>query len=82
MGPIEVTYDEKSRARLEAFERSLTNHTPTPEQVAEIEKIRFAGKQLGAVILGTAADSRERSLALTHVEDAVMWAVKGVILNG
>lgn len=68
--------------RLEALHRSLTNHTPSPEMVEAIDAIRAHAKTLGAVILAETNASREQPLALTHLEETVMWAVKGAVLNG
>lgn len=64
----------------EKLHRSLTNQSPTPEQVASIEALREFAKAYGDAILEQPA-SRERSLALTHLEDSTMWAVKGIVLN-
>lgn len=68
--------------RQEAFNRSLTNITPDADQIVRIEKLRDSAKMFAEVIFTDATDSRERSLALTHLEDAVMWAVKSIVLNG
>jgi hypothetical protein len=63
------------------FERSLTNHTPTPEEVEVIERIRERAKDVARLIIDKLPPSRERSLALTHLEDSTMWAVKAVVLQ-
>lgn len=65
----------------EALARSLTNQTPTAEQVERIEAIRTAARDLGAEVLERCPFSRERSLALTHLEETTMWAVKAVVLE-
>lgn len=66
----------------EDFERSLTNHSPNQDQIDRIEKVREAAKHYAATIFEqTPTGSRERSLALTNLEDSVMWAVKDIILN-
>lgn len=67
--------------RLDALERSLTNITPSPPQIARIESIRSLAKDFGHAIIDECPDSRERSLALTHLEDSVMWAVKSIVLE-
>jgi hypothetical protein len=67
--------------RLATLERSLTNITPDVEQVGRIEALREDAKTLGRFIIEACPDSRERSLALTHLEDAVMWAVKSIVLE-
>lgn len=61
--------------------RSLTNQTPNAEQIERIEALRETGKVLGSAIVNSTLPSRERSLALTHLEETVMWAVKAIILE-
>lgn len=63
------------------LERSLTNQTPSPRQVAHIEDVRRKAKQLAFTIDILAPNSRERSLAFTHLEETVMWAVKSIVLE-
>lgn len=63
-------------------ERSLTNVTPSGDSIAWIEHIRNDAKVLAQSIIFHSPSSRERSLALTHLEETVMWAVKGIVLNG
>jgi hypothetical protein len=65
---------------VDTFKLSLINHTPTPETVAQIERIREAAKQFGLTVFREAPASRERSLAITKIEEAVMWAVKSAAL--
>jgi hypothetical protein len=62
--------------------RSLTNVTPSTETIELIEAVREEAKALGEVILRLVPGSRERSLAITHLEETTMWAVKGLVLNG
>jgi hypothetical protein len=76
-----MTLDPVSEHRFEELQRSLTNVTPTPEQIERIETIRAAAKVLGLSICRNAPNSRERSLALTHLEDCAMWAVKSIVLE-
>ena len=66
----------------EALERSLTNQPPTPQaMVYVIEFLRESAKALGLAILDAVPPSRERSLAITHLEETVMWAVKALVLH-
>jgi hypothetical protein len=67
--------------RTDAINRSLTNHTPSTNAIEQIESIRRTGKSLALVVVGHTETSRESSLALTKIEEAVMWAVKAVILD-
>jgi len=72
---------DQRNALLARIERSLTNVTPTMEGIRKIERIRDLGKLLGGAIVADCPLSREQSLALTHVEEAVMWAVKSIVLD-
>lgn len=66
-------------ARIEA---SLTNRPPVGDAVVEVfELLRGSAKELAALVVKFVPASREQSLALTHLEETVMWAVKGVALN-
>jgi len=68
-------------AQLEALTRSLTNITPGPDGIQRIEEIRTWSKGLGTLIIQNCPYSRERSLALTHLEETVMWAVKSIVVE-
>lgn len=70
--------DEAQKAQLL---RSLTNVTPSPEQVERIELVRQVAKALGVAVIENVPAGRQRSLAITHLEDAAMWAVKGIVLE-
>jgi hypothetical protein len=54
-------------------------HTPTDAQAAASKKIRDAFESLAALIEAEAPQSRPRSLALTHLEEASMWATKATM---
>lgn len=74
----EADRKEELKARLS---RSLTNQPPSPVQIHRIELLRGVGKDLGNAIVELCPLSREQSLALTHLEDAIMWAVKSIVLE-
>ena len=63
------------------LERSMTNHTPSAEQIERIENLRDAAKGLAWSLANECPESRERSLAATHLEEVVMWAVKSIVLE-
>lgn len=63
------------------FVRSTTNHTPNEETIKEIEDYRECIQKLAEILIVTVPQSRARSIALTHLEDAVMWGVKSYILR-
>ena len=48
------------------------------EQKRKIENTRDAFTDVSAFILNNMKDSREKSLTLTKLEEACMWAIKGI----
>lgn len=48
------------------------------EQKRKIENTRDAFTDVTAFILKNMKDSREKSLTLTKLEEACMWAIKGI----
>jgi hypothetical protein len=71
----------KSAADYAAFITSTTNHTPSPEAIADIETFRAEVQDVAARLILNVPSSRARAVALTHLEDAVMWGVKAIILE-
>lgn len=60
----------------------FTYHAPKEGQPELYEKMRAKAKGLAAFIEKNVPDSRERALALTKVEEAVMWANAGIARHG
>lgn len=52
----------------------FTYHPPKGDQSKRYEEIRRQGLGLANLINEYTPPSREQSLALTHLEEAVMWA--------
>lgn len=65
--------------QLAYFERSFTNLSPTPEQIEQIEAIRAEYKSVLVELIDRVPRGRCRSVALTHLEESLMYAVKGVV---
>lgn len=64
---------------------SLTNHPfngPDDPRIPTIEEFRRLAKQYGQFLIENFPMSRERSLAVTKLEESVMWGVKSLILKG
>lgn len=60
---------------------NMTSHAMTPEAVEKVEVLRDQFKHLGETIIHSAPTSRERALALTHLEESLMWAVASIARN-
>lgn len=65
----------------ENLDNIFDNHTPPPVQIEKIEDIRGKAKEFAATIIDNCPDSREKSLALTHVQTAMMWANASIAIN-
>ena len=63
------------------LERRFTYHPPKGDQAVRYSSIRREAHELARVIDDLAPDSREKSLAITHLEDAVMWANASIARN-
>lgn len=55
------------------------NHKPNAEGVKAIEEIKRVVIALDATINRVLPDGRDKSLALTKLEECRMWAVKGAV---
>jgi hypothetical protein len=63
------------------LENRFTHHPPKGDQAVRYGQIRSDAKHLAYVIDELAPDSREKSLAITHLEDVVMWANAAIARN-
>jgi hypothetical protein len=59
----------------------FTHHPPKGDQAVRYSEIRRAALDLATMINDVAPDSREKSLAITHLEDTVMWANAAIARN-
>lgn len=63
------------------LDRGFTYHAPNESQVERYPLIREKAKELANLIVALSPPSREQSLAITKVEEAVMWANAGIARN-
>lgn len=56
------------------LEIRFTYHRPNEEQTVRMQAIRDKCKELARLVYDVTPQSREQSLALTHVEEVSMWA--------
>ena len=59
---------------LKEIETRFTYHKPKEGQAETYGLIRDNAKSFALIIDAHCPESREKSLAITHLEDAVMWA--------
>lgn len=72
--PEDVTKREPTEKEREKLENNFSYHSPKGDQNKRYELIRHGAKQLCWVLLRLCPESRELSLAITALEEAVMWA--------
>jgi len=65
----------------ERIERDFTYHPPKPNQVPKYEQVRAQAMTLASIMAIQAPESRELSLAITKLEEAVMWFNAAVARN-
>lgn len=63
------------------IENNFTYHPPRGDQPERYEKIRENAKWLAQLINQLCPESREKSLAMNHIETAVMWANAAIARN-
>lgn len=61
------------------IENNFTYHAPTDEDIEKLKAIREAAKEFAFLIADSVPMGREQSLALTHLEEAVMFANAGIV---
>jgi hypothetical protein len=65
----------------EQIENNFTYHAPKEDQPRRYEVIRVKARELALLINQSCPESREKSLAFTHLENAVMWANASIARN-
>ena len=66
---------------MEDLGKRFTYYPPKGDQAVRYAAIRVDAKNLAGVIDELAPDSREKSLAITALEEAVMWANAAIARN-
>ena len=64
------------------LENVYSYHEPVSDQIDRYKDIRALGKNFAEYLTTQCPDSRERSIALTKIEEAVMWANASIARNG
>jgi hypothetical protein len=69
---------ELSDAQVEDLTKRFTYHPPKPDQPERYAGIREVALMFALGICQSVPPGREQSLALTNLEQAVMWANAGI----
>lgn len=65
----------------EVLERNFTYHPPKEGQPERYGAIRAKAKELAELLDAECPDSREKSLAMTQLEQSVFWANAAIARN-
>lgn len=60
---------------------TFTYHAPKGDQPARYEAIRAKARDLATLIQESTPASREQSVALTNLQQAIMWANAAIAIN-
>lgn len=63
------------------IENRFTYHSPKGDQNQRYESLRGTAKVLAELIESYCPESREKSLAFTKLEEAIMWANASIARN-
>jgi hypothetical protein len=77
-GPVSVELDELT---IKKVEKAFTYHPPKEGQAEKYEALRSIFKNAAYNIERLCPNSREKSLAITHLEDTMMWAIASIARN-
>lgn len=72
---------DNKKELVEYYTRSFTNMRPSDKKIKDIEEIRDMFKVNMELIIDKCENMRELRLALTYLENSLMYAVKSIVLN-
>lgn len=61
--------------------RSFVYHAPKEDQPDRYVALRDAARNLALLIVANTPESREQSVAITKLEETIMWANKAIAVN-
>jgi len=67
--------------KTEDIDNRFTYHAPKSTQPVKYEEIRELARNMAHRLNELCPESREKSLAMTQLEDAVMWANASIARN-
>ena len=65
----------------EDIDNRFTYHAPRPGESERYIQIRGLAKSLAYLVASLTPESREQSLAITHIEESVFWANAAIARN-
>ena len=73
--------DAQDKIRFQQIEAAFTYHAPHGDQASRYEQIRGKARELALLLLQSCPESREKSLALTKLQECSMWANAAIAIN-
>lgn len=70
-----------SKQQVDDIVHRFTYHPPKEGQPEQYQELRTMAAQLADKMIRLCPVSREQSLALTHLEEAIFWANAGIARN-
>jgi hypothetical protein len=64
------------------IENRFTYHPPSPGKARQHERVRSYLRQMAEEFNGTLPEGREKSLVMTHLEEAAFWANAAIARHG
>ena len=64
------------------IDRRMQSHQLTNDQQINVDSLRSALTHITKEVLTYVPAGREQSLMVTHLEEALMWGVKAIALDG
>jgi hypothetical protein len=73
--------DRRKPTGMADLDRIYTHHPPRGDQADRYQEIRAVARTLAECIVTNCPESRERSVALTNLQQAVMWANAAIAIH-
>jgi hypothetical protein len=70
-----------TNSSLDAIKNNFSYHPPKGDQAERYERLRSLAKELATLMDSLCPNSREKSIALTNLEQSVMWANASIARN-
>lgn len=80
-GTIDLNIYPVAPEMLERLENDFTYHAPKPAQPERYTFLLYTARELAELIVAMSPKSREQSLALTKLEEAVFWVNAAISRN-
>lgn len=77
----QTTFYEIPEDEIKKIENNFTYHAPFVDQAQRYEILRNMAKGFALQIMSSCPPSRERSIAITNLEQAMMWANASIARN-